>query len=223
VRALKELLAEVRPAPGPAGEVAPEDVERIRSALTRAARRAQEAVRSEADRRKRPARDFHATLLLAAHAPFGDRDMAASLRVGDGAVALYAAPGVCNSLGAGDHGNFASETRFLTTPGIEDGFERRVSLAVVRNLRALAVMTDGVADDFFPEAQRLIDLFDGRPARDLKSADGGPVLGLLHEVTREPRDGQALLDWLRYEKKGSSDDRTLVLLYRTQEEASGGR
>jgi hypothetical protein len=33
-------------------------------------------------------------------------------------------------------------------------------------------------------------------------------------ILKDPRDGQALLDWMRYEKRGSSDDRTLVLMYR---------
>ena len=39
--------------------------------------------------------------------------------------------------------------------------------------------------------------------------------GVLRAVVGEPRDGQALADWLQYEKRGSSDDRTLALLFRS--------
>jgi hypothetical protein len=55
---------------------------------------------------------------------------------------------------------------------------------------------------------------------DLESPDGGSVRGVLHSVVGDPRQEHALVDWLRYEKRGSSDDRTLVLLYREQETAT---
>jgi hypothetical protein len=75
-------------------------------------------------------------------------------------------------------------------------------------------MTDGVADDFFPEKQRLVELFEGAPIRDLRTPEGQPLRGVLHGITADPRDGAALAGWLQYQKRGSSDDRTLVLLYR---------
>ena len=75
-------------------------------------------------------------------------------------------------------------------------------------------MCDGVSDDFFPEDKRLIDLFVGDPIRDLKTKDGGPLKGVMHEVVKNPQSGKALLDWLQYELKASSDDRTLLLMYR---------
>ena len=78
-------------------------------------------------------------------------------------------------------------------------------------------MCDGVSDDFFPEDKRLIELFSGNPIKELKTKKGEPLWGVLHRekgVTRNPEDGKALLEWLQYEKRGSSDDRTLILMYR---------
>ena len=75
-------------------------------------------------------------------------------------------------------------------------------------------MCDGVSDDFFPEEKRLVELFLGNPIEGMRTKDDRPVLGVMHQVLKEPRDGKSLLEWLRYEKKASSDDRTLVLMYR---------
>jgi len=117
-------------------------------------------------------------------------------------------------MGVADHGEFSSETRFLTTPNIEYEFEQRVLFTVRKNVRCLAAMCDGVADDFFPEDKRLVELFNGNPIADLKTQDGQPVKGVLHDVVKNPRNGEALLKWLKYEKRGSSDDRTLLLMHR---------
>jgi hypothetical protein len=191
------------------------DLQRLRVALATAAREAQSAVAAEAERRGQPLRDFNTTLLLAAHIPLGDADLVAGFQVGDGTIALYCDPGMCLPLGGGDHGAYGGETLFLTTPGVEEECERRTFFTWQRGLRALALMTDGVADDFFP-AERLPQLFDGDPIAGLTVPGGGPLHGVLRAVIPEPRDGQALADWLQYEKRGSSDDRTLALLCRVE-------
>src|SRR5262249_24804927 len=107
----------------------------------------------------------------------------------------------------------ASETHFLTTLG-DNELQQRVRVTLLRDVRAVALMTDGVADDSFPESKRLIELLEGDPIADLKTPQGEPLRGLLHGLLAGPREGQALAEWLRYEKRGSSDDRTLVLLHR---------
>ena len=61
VRALKEKTADLPPEP--------EAAERLRAALAVAVLRAGEAVRSEAERRGRPEREFHTTCLLVIHGP----------------------------------------------------------------------------------------------------------------------------------------------------------
>jgi hypothetical protein len=216
VRALSAALTGWKPPAEEDGTPSQDGLRRFRKLLAGAAQQARAAIIAEAVRRGQPLRDFHTTCLLLAHRPFGDGDLVAALQVGDGCVGLYTGPHACRVLGDADHGTFASETRFLTTPGIEDDLERRIVFAFMRDLRAVALMTDGVSDDFHPESRRLVELFEGNPIADLKTADGGPVRGVLHGVAADPRDGEALAAWLQYEKRGSSDDRTLVVLLRTE-------
>jgi hypothetical protein len=214
VKALAEALGGVRFHPTGDGTPPREELHRVRDALVSAARASRQAVVKEAERRDRPLQLFHTTLLLVAHVPLADRDFVAALQIGDGAVALYRGPGACQVLGQADRGGYASETLFLTTPGIEEDLERRTTFACPAGLLALAVMTDGVADDFFPEDQRLVELFEGDPIADLQDSQGLPLRGVLPGVLPDVRDGQALVEWLDYWKRGSSDDRTLVLLHR---------
>ena len=98
-------------------------------------------------------------------------------------------------LGEADHGQHSSETRFLTTGGMEADFANRVKFSLPQDLRATLLVTDGVSDDYFPEDKRLGEVFDAvKPL-----------------VQNAPDAAAALLSWLGYEKKGSSDDRTLIL------------
>ncbi|HJT77428.1 MAG TPA: protein phosphatase 2C domain-containing protein, partial [Gemmataceae bacterium] len=196
------------------------DLARLKAFLEEAARKAQVALLREAQARKCDLKDLHTTFLLLIHAPFRDRDLVAALQVGDGAIGLYTDDDRHTLLGVADHGQYSSETCFLTTPHVEHSFGSRVVFAIKKGVRAIAVLCDGVSDDFFPEDKRLIDLFVGGAIPDLKTRTGDKVWGLLHKengVVRDPQGGKALLDWLRYEKRGSSDDRTLVLLYRSPE------
>jgi hypothetical protein len=149
--------------------------------------------------------------------PLEQDELVGSIQIGDGAVGILDDDGACTLLGVPDHGEYSSETRFLTTPNIEREFERRVLFSIKRRIRCVGVMCDGVSDDFFPEEKRLVELFLGNPIEGMKTKDGGPVLGVMHHVVKEPRGGESLLDWLRYEKKASSDDRTLVLMYRREQ------
>jgi hypothetical protein len=211
VRALEEKTAGVPPGPDAA--------EHLRAALAVSMLRAREAVRSEAEKRRRPEREFQTTCLLVVHATVPAGDVVGALQVGDGAIGLYHDDGTCLVLGAADHGAYASETRFLTTPGIDEGLKGRAVVTVRSGLRAVAVMTDGVADDFFPEKTRLVQLFGANAVNGLTTPQGEPLPGILRGPTHDPLEGQALAEWLRYEKRGSSDDRTLVLLYRAKGDA----
>ncbi len=191
------------------------DLRRLQTFLAWAAFRAKTGILREAGQRGCSERDLHATFLVAVHTPWHGRDLVAAVQAGDGEVAVYSDDGSCTLLGEADHGEYAGQAKFLTTPNIEYEFENRVKLTIKDGLRAIAVMCDGVSDDFFPEAQRLVELFVGDPIEGMATRDGEPVRGLLHTVVEDAQDGQRLLDWLRYEKRGSSDDRTLVLMYRS--------
>lgn len=188
----------------------------VKRAFVEALLAARRMVLCEADRRQCPARDLHTTLLVLAHARIDEFDVVFWIGVGDCVAALFRNDGECQILSDEDHGSAEGETRFLTTPGIETDLERRAGCGFFRAPnRALALMTDGVADDFFPLKARLRNLLNGDPIGDRKMLrpDGAPLKGILHYVScAAPDPSSALLDWLQYDKLGSFDDRTMVLL-----------
>jgi serine/threonine protein phosphatase PrpC len=212
---LKQLLAGWKLSPGKDGQLDQNELRRLRTFLVSAAAKAIKGVQREAQSRDCPVKTMNATLLLMVHVPVGQHDLVGAIQVGDGAVGIYCEDGSCTLMGIADHGEYSSETRFLTTPNIEREFEQRVLFSIKRGVRCLAAMCDGVSDDFFPEDKRLVELFVGDPITGVQGKDGRTVRGVLHEVVRDPREGKALLEWLGYERRASSDDRTLVLMYRS--------
>jgi hypothetical protein len=194
------------------GEPSPEARRQLRDFLVAAMKTAKSAVQREAMKRSRPEQEFNTTLLLAVYGLCESASIVAAVQVGDGVIGVRTAEG-CRILGEADHGAYSSETRFLTTPGIDEQWERRVVIALAADLQAVVVCTDGVADDFYPEDHRLIELFTGDPIPEMHQADA-PMRGLDHVVLPKTRAELALSEWLGYEKRGSSDDRTLVVMYR---------
>src|SRR5262249_17539359 len=184
--------------------------------LVKAARAARTEIRNESLRRSCGEREFHATLLLAAIAEMPHACSLGVLQVGDGAIGVSFS-GQCIVLGESDSGAYSGETRFLTTFEIDEEWEKRVTLQTLPKVQAVALMTDGVADDFFPENERLIELFEDESIAGLTAANDGPVRGMFRGPLKDPRGGESLADWLGYEKRGSFDDRTLVIIFRSKE------
>lgn len=206
---LSEALAQFPPLAKDSGELVSRDLPTLRGHLVEAARLALERVREEAATRARPLSEFSATLLILVRREWNGQQLCAALQAGDGGIALWNEDGTLTILGEADHGQQSGETKFLTSGGMEAEFPARVKFSIRPNLRAVAVMSDGVADDFFPEPERFPELFK-------------TVLPLVEGADSSP--GAALLDWIDYEKKGSSDDRTLVLSWRmsgSEEDVNG--
>jgi hypothetical protein len=192
------------------------DLRRLHSFLTLGACAARDGIIREAHKRQISDKDLYTTMLLLIHTTWKDKDVIGALQVGDGAIGVYTKDDTCTVMGIADHGEYSSETVFLTSwkQLTEKPYDQRILFTIKQDVRCIAVMCDGVSDDFFPEEKRLIELFIGNPVREIETRDGEPVKGVMHQVVKEPREGEALKDWLRYEKRGSSDDRTLVLFYR---------
>lgn len=187
----------------------------LRAHLANAAHAALGGLRVAAAERRQPVDAFAATLILVVSCPWGERHLVGCLQVGDGQFALLTdrdGP-ECKLLGDADHGAHSSETRFLTTRGVEETLEHRVKFTAPERLVAMALMTDGVSDDFFPEEKRMIDLFVGHALPGMTGRDGGAVEGVLSSVVPSDTPGEALREWIEYERKGSSDDRTLLLTW----------
>jgi serine/threonine protein phosphatase PrpC len=177
--------------------LATRDLPRLRAHLVQAAQSALEALHQEAASRDRALADFASTLLVLVLCPFQSGHLLACLQIGDGALAVYSHTNELRVLGVADHGEHSSETRFLTTRGLEAELSHRVTFEIQPHIQGVALMTDGVSDDFFPEEKRLGELFES----------------ILPQLRQSEDAGQTVLKWLGYEKKGSSDDRTLLVLW----------
>jgi serine/threonine protein phosphatase PrpC len=199
----------------PADAVQPDekDLIKLRLFLKDAAQNAKNEIGEEARKRNCPVNHFAATLLVMIHCKWKSFDFVAAIQVGDGAIALWNQDDTASLLGVADHGEHSSETKFLTTKNIENEFEHRVLFTLKEKLRGIAIMTDGVSDDFFPEDKRIIELFNGRAIPAMSRLDDSPVDGVGFTVIPAEKPDEALLEWLKYSKKGSSDDRTLLLFY----------
>ncbi len=195
---LRDALTQSAPLSTDAQELRERDLPLLRVVLVEAARHALQKLNEEAAKRARPLSDFASTLLILVRREWNGQQLCAALQAGDGAIALWNDDNTLTLLGMADHGENSGETRFITTVGMEAELPSRVRFSIRPNLHAVAAMTDGVADDYFPEATRLNQLF-------------GAVLPL---VENGDAPGAALLRWIQYEKKGSSDDRALTLCWR---------
>lgn len=179
--------------------------EKLRRALAEALLAAHEAVQQEAKQRGLPVKEFSATLLLLVHGVGRDSHVIGSIQVGDGLIAIKYRDGTIEPLAERDSGIHGGETYFLTSQPVEVWLERGKVRLLEEPPELLVAMSDGVADDFIPYKRHLPVLF-----------------GTLEKVTaREEgfRDGdedQVLLQLIGYDKRGSFDDRTLVMLCRKQ-------
>lgn len=142
-------------------------------------------------------RDLSTTLLLLAFCP-SQRKLAVA-QVGDGLIALQKADKTYVKLMDGDAGEVAGATVFLNNVKSLQ-WDSRIQLYNLNEVpHFLVVMTDGVADDVLEsEQQNTRTLFDA-----------------LRHYTQEKSPAQAICTWLGYDKRGSFDDRTLVVIYPT--------
>jgi hypothetical protein len=154
------------------------DIEKVQEALHRAMLAAYDAVERAADERRdspeheaelsrKPALgDFSATLLLAVHATvrYGETDfsLVMTCQVGDGMMAAIDHRGGFQLLAQPDKGSYGGETVFLTDRAKLDraGLTRKTfPFFSLRPMRALLVMTDGVADIYFPPDPEMLRLY----------------------------------------------------------------
>lgn len=150
----------------------------IRNAATSAA----QAVEDEAERRKTDKElieaagrepvlsDFSATLLIAAVIPVISEEtgsaesLVITVQLGDGMIAAVNADGEYSSalslMGAADSGEFSGETDFITSPKMKtpEAIMKRTKITR-RPCTHVLLMTDGVADDYFPNDPGILRLF----------------------------------------------------------------
>ena len=115
-------------------------------------------------------KDFSATLLAAAVIPVqvqssGEHEhLIISVQIGDGMIASVNRnsefPNALRLLGDADGGAFAGETDFLTSQQIRstDSLMKRTKIQR-RKISSVMLMTDGVADDYYPNNPQILRLY----------------------------------------------------------------
>lgn len=109
-------------------------------------------------------KDFSATLLVAAFIPLGDDGadkLVITCQIGDGMMALLKTSGEFDKslrlMGDPDTGEFSGETDFLTSL-TDDMLDRKTKIAF-SDADLFFMMSDGVADDYFPNNPEIIRLY----------------------------------------------------------------
>ncbi|MEG6521995.1 PP2C family serine/threonine-protein phosphatase [Desulfotomaculum sp. 1211_IL3151] len=174
------------------------DLLQIKRFLIETVQRIIQSVKDEANKRSVTFDLLSTTILIAIHHHWQGKNMVASIQIGDGLIAIWHGGSNVSILGKADSGVFASETKFITTKGIENELEHKVFFAIKPAVDAIAVMTDGVSDDFFPPETIMPKMFES----------------VYQELIGSAKPNENLLKWLSYERRGSFDDRTMVILHR---------
>ncbi|MBF0257650.1 MAG: protein phosphatase 2C domain-containing protein [Desulfamplus sp.] len=154
-------------------------------------------------------RDFHTTLILAAHKEIDGRHFVASYWIGDGGIGLYNEGDSIKILGEGDSGEFAGQTRFLDNNAItSEDIYRRICFEYQKSMTALVLMSDGITDPVFETDQKLgtLAVWDRVWKENISK--------MLTDKTDQT--GANLLEWLDFWSQGNHDDRTVALLYRQE-------
>lgn len=145
-------------------------LEAVTAVETEWARRHTDRAHVDVVGRKLEFRDFYCTLLVTIHArdvwgvkgPDDRRDLVLSCAVGDGMIAVIGAMGSERRLQlmmTPDSGQFSGETEFLTRKIVEaEDFVTRVK-SYIGPVEAILAMTDGVADDYFPNDPGMVRLY----------------------------------------------------------------
>lgn len=106
-------------------------------------------------------RDFAATLLVSMIVPVSEGRLVISCQIGDGISALLKTDGEFDKsltlMGTPDTGEFSGETDFLTSLTTEMLEEK--TKAVISGADLFFMMTDGVADDYFPNSTEIRRLY----------------------------------------------------------------
>lgn len=193
-----------------------EFIQSIGQWMQEAVRAACQALQDAAAASGHPPEDFRCTLLLAAlHERVDGTGQMLISQVGDGCVGVLRADGSTQRLAEPDSGEFSGQvTCFLPEAEavIRAGRIRPVALS---DVEALVLCTDGIEDPFFPVERRLPELFHQMYAgvnEPLSGFDGQPVHGPVIGAGAASPD--VLEEWLKFEKRGENDDRTILLLHR---------
>lgn len=125
--------------------------------------------------------------------------------IGDGALCIYESDSNITMLGKSDGGEFAGQTRFITTTDVLTSTElsNRLKYKFVDDFKSVFVMSDGVSDPKFITDNNLEDIiFWNNLYQELFD------YGVYSDTS-----GKTLLNWLDFWAEGNHDDRTIAIVY----------
>lgn len=181
------------------------------ASLSAAARAAYAGIARAADQHAAPLDDFGCTLTLGVYQPPSQEGAAASLalwQIGDGIV-MAESDGRIRILLAGDHGEYAGQTRFLHHLGEEPSlFYSRVQCFDVARVSWIVACTDGISDPF---ALDMLDL-EGQTSALANCAPFAKILHTARAVVSKTATIEQLYEAMAVFTPGSHDDRSLVCI-----------
>ncbi len=111
-------------------------------------------------------KDFSATLLIVIAVPVvvegKIQTLVVSCQIGDGMIAAvsFDSDDAIKLLGEADSGSFAGETDFITSSSMKNKENLMGRTKIARKeISEILVMTDGVADDYYPNSSRMNELY----------------------------------------------------------------
>lgn len=169
--------------------------------------------------------DFAATLLIAVNTTITIDGMkhgfTATYQIGDGAIAGMTADGSVYSLTQPDMGDYSGQTSFLISEGVLDSIASQVYFSIMP-FKTIFVMSDGVADDYFPVKNGIPKLYEDLIMNEILEGSEKGFSQCEHDCTNQlvessSKPEEKLCHWLdTYSIRGSFDDRTLVVLMREE-------
>ncbi|MBT6340349.1 MAG: protein phosphatase 2C domain-containing protein, partial [Desulfobacula sp.] len=176
-------------------ELACVDSSTIEDCLEQAGIKAIKAIKCEAEKRNTDPKQFSTTLILAVAWLTGSGQKVSALQVGDGLIVMSKSRCPVTIIGEQDRGRYISQSKFLTSQGIVSTLRSRIVTIPVEGQGIIAIMTDGIADDIYP------------PRKDLENFSKS-----MNQILINEENPMAVVKkWIRYEKKGSYDDRTIIV------------
>jgi serine/threonine protein phosphatase PrpC len=177
-------------------------------------------IQEEAKSMEAKAKDYNTTIISCLFKEFGEKTFVYSFCIGDGALfVLEVDSKKIFSLNVADSGEFAGQTRFLTTPEVwqDHGVYERVKSVMVQGPFSIIGMTDGVSDPLLPDVDEIKDyanietLLNGLEGED-------PVEGLLDVLRKivKKSDATDLEEWLDFYVAKHHDDRSIAVAFAKQ-------
>ena len=167
-------------------------------------------------------KDFRCTLLSALFYHDDKHQVVLLNQIGDGAICTYnKKTGEVRKIGGeGESGSHSGEvSRF-----VPDEASKRPEFHILPDKRmkevdGLMLCSDGIEDPFYPMEKNSAHIFRQfyNGVKENELAELGITQLRQAHIFGHPTEGASLESWMTFEKKGESDDRTLLVMFRGED------